>query len=182
MAWRLLPALVLAILVIRPAPAQEAPVQETLPIGAFAGSWQGVSVADAGDAGYFGLEPRDLNVIITPQGDGFSIAWTALIRTGPPDDPVFERRAVRMVFRPVRLHVYEAERSGEPLEGGVLRWGRLEGDTLTTYEMTLTRMGGFELTSQHRSLTGDGMDVVYRRVRDDEPIRDVRAHLVRSAG
>ncbi|NBC33214.1 MAG: hypothetical protein GVY13_11115 [Alphaproteobacteria bacterium] len=174
----LLPLLLLVALV-SPAGAQDA-----LSIRAFAGTWEGVGVAENSDSLYFGVTTRDLNVRITPRDSGFEVYWTTLIRSGgTPEEPDVRRREASLTFRPTDdSRVFEAVGSENPLSGGVLSWARLHGNTLSVYQMTLNDRGGYELTSYDRALTGAGMEFVFRRIRDGEPVRTVEGRMVKTGG
>lgn len=172
-------SLLLLFVLLRPAGAQDA-----LSIRAFAGTWEGVGVAENSDSLYFGVTTRDLNVTITPRDSGFQVHWTTLIRGGGlREDPDARRRESSLTFRPTDDPlVFEAQSSANPLTGGVLSWARLHGNTLSLYQMTLNDQGGYELTSYDRTLTGAGMDFVFRRIRDGEPVRTVEGRMVKTGG
>lgn len=158
--------------------------QNALPIRAFAGTWEGVGLAENSDSLYFGVTTRDLNVRITPRDRGFELYWTTLIRSGGrPDNPDERRREASLTFRPTDTPgVFEAESSENPLNGGVLSWARLHGNTLSVYQMTLNAEGGYEITSYDRTLTGAGLDFTFRRIRDGGPVRTVEGRLVKTGG
>ena len=158
--------------------------QSFLPIAAFAGTWEGVGVAENSDSLYFGVSTRDLNVRITPSGRGFEVFWTTLVRGGgSPENPDTRRREATLVFAATDdPQIFEAEGSGSPISGGVMSWARLHGQTLSIYQMTLNERGGYELTSYDRTLTGVGMEFAFRRLRDGEPVRTVTGRLVKTGG
>lgn len=157
---------------------------DSVPIEAFAGSWEGTAVAENADSLYFGVTTRDMNIEIEPVNGGFRLFWTALLRQGgDPEDPDVYRRSAELVFRPAgEPNLFEAESSGNPLNGEVLSWARLHGRTLSVYQLTLNDEGGYELTSYDRTLTGNGMELVFKRLRDGEPVRTVTGRLVKTAG
>lgn len=161
-----------------PAFAQDASIR------AFAGTWEGVGIAENRDSLYFGVSTRDLNVRITPRDRSFEVFWTTLIRSGgSPENPDMRRREASLTFRPTdNPGVFEARSSENPITGGVLSWARLHGNTLSVYQMTLNEEGGYELTSYDRTLTGAGLDFTFRRIRDGEPVRTVEGRLVKTGG
>jgi hypothetical protein len=164
--------------------AAAARAQDTLPIEAFSGTWEGSAIAENADSLYFGVTTRDMNVEVRPLEDGFRVAWTAVLRQGgDPENPNIYRRSAELVFRPSdEPNLFEAEGSGNPLEGEVLSWARLHGRTLSVYQLTLNDLGGYELTSYDRTLTGNGMELEFRRLRDGEPVRSVTGRLVKTGG
>lgn len=155
-----------------------------LPVSAFFGTWQGNGVAENADSLYFAMTTRDFDVVIEQAGNGFKITWTTVIRSGgDPNNPDVRRREASLTFEPSgRFSVFEASESGDPLQGGVLSWARIEEKTLSVYQMTLTEDGGFALTSYDRTLTGLGMELSFRRLRDGEQVRTVTGRLVKIAG
>ena len=180
---RFWPALFVAALVVFVAAPRQAVAQNTLPINAFYGTWEGVGLAENSDSLYFGATTRDLNVEISPAGRGFEVYWTTLIRSGgTPENPDTRRREARLTFEPTEdPEIFEGDDSDNPITGGVLSWARLHGQTLSIYQMTLNEGGGYELTSYDRTLTGPGMDYTFRRLRDGDPVRAVSGRLVKVA-
>ena len=158
--------------------------QSPLPIAAFAGTWEGVGVAENSDSLYFGVSTRDLNVRITPASRGFEVFWTTLVRGGgSPENPDTRRREARLVFEATDdPEIFQSDDSGNPITGGVMSWARLHGQTLSIYQMALNDRGGYELTSYDRTLTGVGMEFEFRRLRDGEPVRTVSGRLVKTGG
>ena len=156
--------------------------QDTVPLAAFNGVWEGSAIAENADSLYFGVTTRDMNVEIRPAGGGFRIVWTAVLRQGgDPQNPDVYRRSAELVFRAAdRPNLYQAESSGNPLEGGVQSWARLHGSTLSVYQLALNEQGGYELTSYDRTLTGTGMELVFQRLRDGEPVRTVTGRLIKT--
>ncbi|MEE8270699.1 MAG: hypothetical protein V3R98_03060 [Alphaproteobacteria bacterium] len=173
-------AMLAALLLVAAMPATAA---EDLPLGAFFGTWQGHGVAENADSLYFAITTRDLDVVIKPDGDGFEITWTTVIRSGgDPNDPDVRRREATLEFRATdRPAVFEAESSGNPLEGDVLSWARITENTLTVYQMVLNDGGGYDLTSYDRTISDLGMELVFRRLRDGDAVRSVTGRLIKTA-
>jgi hypothetical protein len=170
-----------------PAAAQgddAAAAQETVAIDAFFGHWQGQGVAEGENDMFLSMSARDLDVTIRPHNDAFTVNWTTVIRAGSPDDPQIRRNSATLFFETTdRPNVWEAESSENPLDdGGTLSWARLEGATLTLYQLTLSDRGGYELTSYARTLEEDRMILVFTRLLDGAPVRSVRGRLSRTEG
>ena len=157
---------------------------QDLPISAFYGTWQGNGIAENADSLYFAITTRDFDVVIRESGSGFTVTWTTVIRSGgDPNNPDVRRREASLTFRPTdRPGVYESTDSGDPLDGEVLSWARISGNTLSVHQMTLNDTGGFELTTYDRTITGLGMDLSFRRLRDGEQVRSVSGRLIKIAG
>ncbi len=155
-----------------------------LPVSAFFGTWQGSGVAENADSLYFAMTTRDFDVVIEPAGRGFTVTWTTVIRSGgDPNNPDIRRRRASLTFVPAdRPGIYASTESGDPLDGGVLSWARIDGNTLTVNQMALNDSGGFELTTYDRTITGSGMELSFRRLRDGDQVRTVTGRLVKIAG
>lgn len=169
-----------ALLIFLALPSQA----QDLPISAFFGTWKGSGLAENADSVYFAITARDFDVVIEPDEDGFTITWTTIIHSGgAPADPDIRRRQATLTFEPSdQAGVFEAQDSDNPLEGGVLSWARISGDTLSVYQMTLNESGGFELTSYDRTLNSLGMELEFRRLRDGEEVRKVTGRLIKMSG
>lgn len=178
---RALPGLLLVLPLLFAAPAARA--QEARSLADFAGAWHGSSLTADADSQSLGVTVGDLDAVITPRGDGFTIAWTRLVPGGDAASPTVERRATTLTFRSAdRPNVFAASDSGNPMDGRTLSWARLGAATLSVYQLVLNDHGGFELTSTDRTLDGDGMAVVFRRIRDGDPVRAVSGRATRTGG
>jgi hypothetical protein len=47
--------------------------------------------------------------------------------------------------------------------------------------MTISSQGNYDMQSYARTLSGAGMDLVFTRIRDGEPVRSAKAKLVKIA-
>jgi hypothetical protein len=169
---------------------------EDLPITAFHGAWQGTGVAANADNLYLFVTPSDLgapvappttvifDVEIAPADDGFAVVWTWVIpNDGDPDHPERVRLEGSLEFEPSeRAGVFEATNSGNPLDADVLSWARIDENTLSMHQMVVFDSGGFELVSYEWTLTNIGLEQVFTRLRDGEPIRSGTVRLVKIAG
>ena len=80
-------ALVLMVLawLVPPADARAA---GNIQIDAFYGRWKGTGMAETPGSVYFSMTARDLDVLIAPKGEGFTVSWTTVLRQGgDPDNP-----------------------------------------------------------------------------------------------
>src|SRR5262249_39262194 len=141
---RILAASIVALLVAtgagwaqQPArPSAQAPVPRDLSIKAFFGTFTGTGLAKTEDSTYFGVTVRDLDVKIEGLGaDGFQTKWTAVIRSGgDPARPRVRRREAVLQFTPVpgksELRLYRGTESGDPLDGKLMAWARINRNTL----------------------------------------------------
>lgn len=176
----LIPALLTLVLTVLTAGAGHA---ENLPPRAFFGTFQGSGYAENRDSIYFGTTVRDLDVVIAASGNGFSVTWTTVIRSGgDPNNPDVKRKAQTVTFSPSgQPGVYRGTPSGDPLAGNPYVWARLEKSTMTVYIMTISPNGAYEMQSYARTVSGTGMDLVFTRIRDGEPVREAKAKLIKLA-
>lgn len=149
----------------------------------FYGTFQGSGFAEDKDSIYFGTTVRDLDVIIAPSGSGFNVTWTTIIRGGgDPSKPNVRRKTQTVNFSPTdKDNVFRGTPSGDPLSGNRYVWSRIEDNTLTVFIMTISESGAYNMQSYARTLSGYGMDLVFSRIRDGEPVRSARAKLTKSS-
>ncbi len=168
-----------AIVLLWPAVA----VGQNLPLNAFFGTFAGSGIAEDTDSLYFGVTVRDLDVTIGPEGAGFFVEWTSVIRSGgDPNNPDVRKRTTRASFVPTdRPAVFSSPDGGQPFDGNPLNWAYINGNTLSVNVFVIREDGGYEVQSYDRTLTGGGMELVFTRIRDGEAVRSVDAQLVKVA-
>ena len=120
----------------------------------FYGTYAGEAVSESGDE----LDKRDINAEITPQGKGFKVKFTVVVKRGK-DKP--RRDEYTIAFSPskrpgifssaMRTDVFGNAVPLDPLAGDPYMWSRLDGDKFWRYALVRDR---------------------HRRVRD----ADVRVH------
>jgi hypothetical protein len=146
----------------------------------FYGSYAGEAVSQDGD----GIDKRDISVEITPEGKGFKVKWTAVIKRSG-NQPRREERTVTFVPAK-RTNVFSSamrhDQFGnavplDPLSGDPYIWGRLDGAKFWMYALFVTDTGGYEMQTYERSLVPGGMELRYARVRDGEVLRTVTGKL-----
>ncbi len=152
----------------------------------FVGDYHGTSIDNAEEE----LQARDLDVKIkeTDRG-GFIIDWSTVIHKADGR----EKNVSLSIefFATDRPDIYgSAMRSGlfgkrvpnDPLQGEPFVWARIVDKTLTVHALYITDDGGYEMQVYERSLDEKGdMDLVFKRFRDGEPIRDVTGNLQRQS-
>ncbi|MBT5046920.1 MAG: hypothetical protein HOM58_00330 [Rhodospirillaceae bacterium] len=154
-----------------------------LTIDAFYGKFSGGGVAENADSLYFAVTSRDFDVQIRPQGNGFKIDWTSIIRRGgDPNNPNVRRRHSTKTLLPSGAPgVFHGSESGNPLKGKELCWARIRGNTLTLFLMTVSKKGTSELQQYDRTLSGTGMKLMFRSWRDGDRLRSVSGRLIKTA-
>lgn len=154
---------------------------QNLPIAAFYGHYQGSGIAESADSLYFGVTMRDLDVVIEPSSQGFFVTWTTVIRQGgDPNNPDVRRKGTEIEFlKTSNPLLFQSRTSRDPLDGGQLAWARIEKQTLHVYLMAIDEKGVYSVQIYSRTLTGAGMELVFRRITDGQAVREVRARLVK---
>jgi hypothetical protein len=158
-----------------------AALAENLPIDAFYGRFQGSGIAENRDSLYFGVTVRDLDVAIGPDGEGFFVEWTSVIRGGgDPANPEIKRRAQRLKFVTAPGGgMYLATGPQDPTKDG-FTWARIADQTLTVNVMLIRPDGSYAVQTYDRTLTGTGMALKFVNVTNGEPTREVSARLVKT--
>ncbi len=149
----------------------------------FFGTFQGSGFAEDKDSIYFGTTVRDLDIVIAPSGGGFNVTWTTIIRGGgDPSKPNVRRKTQTASFsRTEQPNVFRGAPSGDPLSGNPYIWAKIEDNTMTVFILTISKSGAYNMQSYARTLSGYGMDLVFSRIRDGEPVRSARAKLTKAS-
>lgn len=156
---------------------------QDFPIGAFYGTYKGGGVAENRDSIYFGVTVRDFDVSIQPDGQGFRVDWATIIRRGgDPNNPNVKRKSQSAIFLPTeKPGVYRASDLADPLQGGKYAWARIQKQTLYIYALLIGDDGRYDMQIYERTIKPSGMDFVFHRVRDGEPVRTVKGKLIKYA-
>jgi hypothetical protein len=152
-------------------------------ISAFYGHFEGKTLDSVGTE----LSPRDMAVDVEPhKKGGFKLTWTTVIKR---DNGKVKRKTHTVSFAPsgvdnvyasaMRTNLFGKAVPLDPLKGDPYVWATLRGKTLTVHAMVITEDHGYEMQTYHRTLSADGMELEFTRVRDDERLKDVRGTLVR---
>ena len=149
----------------------------------FFGEYLGEGISNENDD----LTKRDLRVEIKPSRDGFILTWVSVTHKNNGE---LNRKSYTVHFKPkgksglygsaMRTDMFGNQVPMDPLKGEPYVWARISGDTLFVYAMLITDEGGYEMQVYERTLTPDGMDLTYSRVRDGEVLRTVRGTLKRA--
>ncbi len=134
------------------------------------------------------MQPRHLDVEIRPKDKGFIVSWTTIItkKDAPPradSQTIFFREARRVgVFASAMKRSMFGELVPlDPLAGDPYFWAAIDGQTLSVYALIILDNRTYELQQYDRTLTEDGLDLRFIRIRNGEKLREIAAHLKRVA-
>ncbi|MDH3693461.1 MAG: hypothetical protein OER96_02685 [Gammaproteobacteria bacterium] len=129
---------------------------------------------------------RDLSASISPVEDGFNVAWKTTTHK-PGSKPKEKSYSIDFVSTD-REHVYSSAMKADlfggrealdPMQGDPYVWAKVSEDVLTVYALLVTDDGGYEMLVYKRTLTVDGLDLEFTRLRDNEPLREINAKLIK---
>lgn len=147
------------------------------PIKDFYGQFKGQGIAKNRDSLDFYRSLRDLDTIIEAAGEGgFTVKWTTVIRDGDGGRKIDNA----MMFAPSgKPNLFKAVDSSDPIVKGYYAWARIEGRTLTINVLEVGDEGGGRWQVYERRLTGDGMELTFRRLDASGALRIVSGKLKR---
>ena len=153
-----------------------------LGIAAFYGRWQGTGLSKSDLSIYFQLTARDLDVVIKPRGDGFTIAWTTVQRQkGDPNKPTVEKKTTEMTFIGAgQPGVWREAGAHDPMQAPYA-WARITGNTLILNSLVIAPNGAYEFQVYRRQLTDRGMQLEFTSSREGERLRQAKGQLVKTA-
>ena len=155
---------------------------DDLGISAFYGHWKGSALSQSEISLYFQLTARDIDVKVGPlDGGGFRLTWATVQRQkGDPDQPKETLKTTTVDFVPTtRAGVWRTTATNDPMSGHPYVWARLAKTTLSVYSMGITVDGAYEMQVYKRTLTPQGMKLVFTRVVDGETVRRAEGQLIK---
>ncbi len=171
---------ILAVLVALLA-ATGAGAQDTLPVEAFFGRWDGRAIGKSVGETTIGYGRRDLDLRISGAAEGFEITWVTVIRAQGADAEA-QRRSTTVRFVRASPSTWEAEGADGPGAGRSHSWARLEGRSLNIYVLEIDRRGIYEVSRYERTISRTGvMDLRFTRIRDGKTVRRVTGSLLPAA-
>jgi hypothetical protein len=167
-------ALALVAAIVAPTPSD---AESAAGIKEFYGRYVGQGVAKNRDNLDFARSMRELDTTIEPAGaDGFTVRWTTVIR----DDDGGRKIENSFTFAPAgKANVYKAADAGDPVAKGSYAWARIDGRTLVVNVLEVGDEGQGRWQVYERRLTGDGMELTYRRLDQTGALRIVSGKLKR---
>ena len=147
-------------------------------IKSFYGHYEGTGILASEGSAADDMLPRDLDVEIGPDGKGFFVKWTTVIRDRLGDKP--RRNTAQISFVPgSHPGMYLEKTAQEQVKDGRLSWAGIIRDSLVVNVLSVLKDGRYELHSYNRKLIGDGMFLQFTALRDGLPVRKVSASLTR---
>ena len=148
----------------------------------FVGDYEGKYISPDGDT----KRNRDLSVKIREVKDGLNISWvTTTFKKNKTKDKKYSIDFIETD----REHIYEAAQKKnvfggrdplDPLKGEPYAWARIKERKLTTFVLTITDDGDYEMQTFDRILNEDNdLDVRFSRVRNGEVMRTLNVTLKR---
>ncbi|MEM9700724.1 MAG: hypothetical protein AAF943_18295 [Pseudomonadota bacterium] len=166
----------LALLLVLPVAAKAADLSR------FAGTYSGEAEFDlAGET-----IKRDLSTTIVETREGFEVSWTSV--TYRPDGRTKEATYTIDFVPSARDNIFSSAMQTnlfgkavplDPLQGDPFVWARFEGETMTVFSLFIDEQGGYEMQEFHRTLVAEGLDLHFRRMRDGQVAREIKALLRR---
>jgi hypothetical protein len=150
-------------------------------IAAFYGRWVGSGLSESALSQAFRLTKRDFDVEVQPEGDGFRVTWTAVLRQkGDPLQPDVVRRQSTLVFRPTGTpSLWRGADNADPITGKPYAWARMERQTLVITLMELDAAGKWQMQVWRRTLSDLGMKLDYTRLAEGDPVRSTQGRLTK---
>lgn len=152
-------------------------------LAAFEGLWEGAAVSESSTSVNFAITSRDIDVEIRPQADkSFTLKWKTLLRQkGQADAPVEVIKETTRTYMPTSDHTVWHGTNGDDLyKGETISWAKLKGQELTVYSLAMRKSGGYDMLIYSRTLTGLGMKLEFKAMRNGELRRTASGTLIRS--
>jgi hypothetical protein len=171
-----LPAFVLTLFLLLPAIVFAADVDRF--IGTYEG--QAETVLDGETKG------RDLRASVESSGKGFNLSWTSVSYKVGGD---VKERTYEIEFVPsqrdsiygsaMKTNMFGKQVPLDPLKGEPFVWARFESNTFSVFSLFINEVGEYELQEYHRTLVDGGLDLLFRRVSNGVPQKEITAFLAR---
>ncbi|MEH6402083.1 MAG: hypothetical protein V7750_01845 [Sneathiella sp.] len=152
-------------------------------IKAFEGRWEGNAVSESSTSVNFALTSRDMDVEFRPKKDNsFTLTWRTLLRqNGTPEAPKAVLKETTRTYIPAKgTNKWHSAQKGDVYKGDAVSWATLKGQEMTVYSMVLDKKGGYDMLIYKRTLTGLGMKLEFKAMRNGNLRRTASGTLIRS--
>jgi hypothetical protein len=129
-------------------------------------------------------QPRDLNTTIEATESGFKVGWTSVVYKS---DGANRSKSYVIEFVPsqrpnvfgsaMRTNVFGKPTQLDPMNGEPFVWARLDGDTLSVFSLFISDEGDYEMQEYHRTRIDGGLELLFLRLKDGRPQKEIRAFL-----
>ncbi|HED15093.1 MAG TPA: hypothetical protein ENI62_15855 [Gammaproteobacteria bacterium] len=147
----------------------------------FLGHYKGHALLVDGDK----KQQRDLAVTISAVDDGFRLQWQTVayynnkVKT-KNYSIAFKASGRANIYRSaMKKDLFGAPQPLDPMKGEPYIWARFKNNTMTVYALMITDDGGYEFQIYDRTLTNDGIQLTFRRIRNNNILKKISAHLLR---
>ncbi|MDH5749199.1 MAG: hypothetical protein OEY85_07800 [Rhodospirillales bacterium] len=133
-----------------------------------------------------GLSNRDLSVSIGPTKNGFSVKWTTVTHRSNGDT---KRKTYEISFlgtgrsniyaSAMKKNKFGAQVPLDPLKGEPYVWAKITGKTLTVNALLINDDGEYEMQVYDRTLTDQGMELRFSRIRNEKILKTITGSLRR---
>lgn len=152
-------------------------------IKAFEGRWEGNAVSESSTSVNFTITSRDMDVEFRPEKDNsFTLTWRTLLRQdGSPESPSTVLKETTRTYLPAPAgKTWHSSQKGDVYNGDTISWATLKGQGITVYSMVLNTKGGYDMLIYKRTLTGLGMKLEFKAMRDGDLRRTASGTLIRT--
>ena len=157
--------------------------ERDLSIRAFYGKWIGSAISESTVSVTFPVTVRDLDVTVVETAAGFRLEWTTVLRQrGDPENPSVQRKSSGLDFvASGRPGVWSAVGNTDPLASGEYAWTHIKGQTLSVNILTIAKDGTYAMQVYDRTVSPQGMQLVFKRIVDGRIVRTVDGKLIKFA-
>jgi hypothetical protein len=143
----------------------------------FFGVYKGQGIAKNRENTFFDRSLRELDTTIEPSGEGgFTVRWTTAIA----DSERGRKIENALSFVPAgKANVFKSTDGGDPIAKGYYAWARVDGRTLVVNVLEVGDEGQGRWQVYERRLTGDGLELTFRRLDGSGALRIVSGKLKR---
>ena len=176
MQGRLTAVFAILVVVVGAFLATDGAQAEDAPLEAFFGRFEGSGMTRNPNVIHWGFMDRDMDVEIGPEDDGFYVAWTTVFREAFGGGEA-RRNSARMAFMPTtRPGIFLAKGAAEGITKG-LSWASIWRNVLSVRILAIQEDGSYVVQTYHRTLTDDGLNLLFLSDEDGQTIRMVNARL-----
>lgn len=129
---------------------------------------------------------RAIEVTIKAHEQGFNVTWSTTVYRA---DNKVKKATFSINFHPRKLEGVYSSGMGkdlfgrsaplDPLDGDPYIWAFIKANTMTVNSLLVSENGGYEIQTYERTLTGNGMSLVFSRVRNGNVMKQIRGEMSR---